>query len=143
MDCHTNGGFNFWSSKPYLNESVLFVSAAYRRVCIPMFKCFQCCHFCHTRNWYRSSPNCCNVDRNMMINSVDYMISSLQISSHIAYIKCPKLIRQYNIKVHISQNSMSFHEASIHYVPSNLSYAATVTNSSKKEPQSNPDISPY
>lgn len=103
------------------------------RYTLPTIQCFQCCRYGHTKMQCRSKPACykcsqahsgdlCNVD-------ADNIKCVWCRGKHFATNKaCPEMARQMAIKAAMSQNSLSYAEASKLHSPSKLSFAEVVSS---------------
>ncbi|KAL0869479.1 hypothetical protein ABMA27_005764 [Loxostege sticticalis] len=100
----------------------------------PTIQCFNCCRFGHTKTQCRSKPRCFKCGQGHIGNScsTDEQHASCCLCSgfHFATSKsCQEFVRQKNIKVHMSENSVSYAEASKMYPPASKSYADILSSS--------------
>lgn len=93
---------------------------------LPTIQCFHCCRFGHTRDKCRSQPRClkCSGDHDGKSCSIEVLHCINCSGSHKATDKtCPEFLRQANIKSHMSNNNVSYLEASKSFPPSKPSFA--------------------
>lgn len=100
----------------------------------PTIQCKNCCHFGHIKSQCRSKPRCFRCAQPHPGESCDEVATCLLCSgNHVAtYDKCPEHIRQKNIKMIMSQEAISFKEASSRLPSVRRSYADSSLNNSAR-----------
>lgn len=131
-------------SKVYLGYNALPV-ALYT---YPTIMCYQCCRYGHTKNQCRSKPACykCSSDHSGDTCKVDEGNAKCLWckNNHFAINKCcPEMKRQNNIKAFMSENCISYSEASKQCQVPKMSFAEVVSNASPlPRPSKNLNIEP-
>lgn len=94
----------------------------------PTIQCLNCCRFGHIKAQCRSKPRCYRCAQPHTGESCDVIKEKATCiycsGSHFASDKeCPEFTRQQNIKLAMSQDSVSYMEASLRFPPVHKSYA--------------------
>lgn len=92
-----------------------FSSIPVEQYIYPTVQCFNCCRFGHTRVQCRSKPRCnkCGGEHSGLACNTETFSCVNCRGEHMATNKsCPEFSRQTNIKKHMSQNPISYQEAS-------------------------------
>ncbi|XP_069354418.1 uncharacterized protein [Maniola hyperantus] len=121
------------------NVYVYYTSMVVEKYLLPTIQCHNCCRFGHTKNQCRSKPRCFRCGQEHSGDSCqDEFQCVLCTGKHVAtYKDCPEHQRQHKIKLMMSDNNISYIEASAQVPPARRSYAdiaATIFAPSVSEP---------
>lgn len=102
----------------------------------PTIQCYHCCRYGHTKLQCRSKPRClkCGQDHvSDTCNIVDDYYCCQCSGQHMANSKsCPELKRQKEIKLYMSQNCVSYQEASKIFPTLHKSFAEVLSSPQRK-----------